>query len=183
VSLSTATDGAATVGTHPITITGGTAVNYVITDVPGTLTVTPTTTLQPLVTMTHVQIVVNKKHLVTQIIVTLSGAVNVAEAQSLGTYRLALDGKKNSFDAKNAKVISLRSEAYNSATSRIRLTPKKPLALTKPVQLRINGQPPSGPQDTLGRHGVGQIQRRQQAGPELKHPTRETRKPGPSNSV
>ena len=41
VSLATATGAVATVGTHPITVTGGTAANYAITDVSGTLTVTP----------------------------------------------------------------------------------------------------------------------------------------------
>ncbi len=39
VSLATATGAAATAGTHTITITGGTAANYAITDVNGTLTV------------------------------------------------------------------------------------------------------------------------------------------------
>ena len=39
VSLSATTGAAATAGTHTITITGGTAANYVITDVSGTLTV------------------------------------------------------------------------------------------------------------------------------------------------
>ena len=39
VSLSTATGAAATAGTHTITATGGTAANYAITDVNGTLTV------------------------------------------------------------------------------------------------------------------------------------------------
>jgi RHS repeat-associated protein len=153
VSLSTATGPAAALGTHIITITGGTATNYTITDVPGTLTVTPSTTPPPpaLVSMTRVQFVTNKKHLVTQILVTMSGPVNVTEAQSPSTYRLATAGKKNSFDAKNAKQISLKSAAYSSATNRITLTPKKPFALTKPVQLRINGQPPSALQDTLGR--------------------------------
>jgi hypothetical protein len=41
VALSTATGAAATAGTHPITATGGTAANYAITDVSGTLTVSP----------------------------------------------------------------------------------------------------------------------------------------------
>ena len=39
VSLSTATGAAATAGTHPIVASGGTAANYAITDVNGTLTV------------------------------------------------------------------------------------------------------------------------------------------------
>jgi sugar lactone lactonase YvrE len=41
VTLATATGSAATAGTHVITATGGTAANYTITDVPGTLTVSP----------------------------------------------------------------------------------------------------------------------------------------------
>jgi RHS repeat-associated protein len=151
VTLSTAIGPAATVGNHVITITGGTATNYSITDVSGTLTVTRSTEPPPLVSMTRILFVTNKKHLVTQIIVTLSGPVNAAEAQSASTYRLATAGKKNSFDAKNAKLITLKSAAYNSATNSITLTPNRPFALTKPVQLRINGQPPSGLQDSLGR--------------------------------
>ena len=39
MTLSTATGAAATAGTHAITATGGTAANYAITDVNGTLTV------------------------------------------------------------------------------------------------------------------------------------------------
>jgi hypothetical protein len=64
---------------------------------------------------------------------------------------VATAGKKNSFDAKNAKLINLKSAAYNPANNTITLNPKKPFALTKPVQLRVSGQPPSGLQDTLGR--------------------------------
>jgi hypothetical protein len=41
VSLATTTGAAATAGTHPITASGGTASNYNVTDVNGTLTVTP----------------------------------------------------------------------------------------------------------------------------------------------
>ena len=41
MTLSTATGAAATAGTHAITITGGTAANYTITGVNGTLTVSP----------------------------------------------------------------------------------------------------------------------------------------------
>ena len=51
VTLSTTTGAAATAGTHPITATGGTAANYAITDVNGTLTVTPL----PLVTVIGAQ--------------------------------------------------------------------------------------------------------------------------------
>jgi hypothetical protein len=40
---------------------------------------------------------------------------------------------------------------YNSATDSVTLTPKKAFALTKPVQLVVNGVPPWGLQDTYGR--------------------------------
>jgi hypothetical protein len=65
----------------------------------------------------------------------------------LFVYRLATAGKKNSFDAKNAQIIKLRSATYNSASDTVVLTPKQKFAITKTVQLRVNGQPPSGLQD------------------------------------
>jgi hypothetical protein len=101
--------------------------------------------------MTGVSPVTNKKHLVTQINVSFSDAVNAGEADSLATYRLATAGKKGSFTAKNAKVIKLRSALYNAATHTVTLTPLKAFSLSKPVQLVVYGVPPSGLQDSLGR--------------------------------
>jgi hypothetical protein len=95
--------------------------------------------------------VLNKKHQVIQILVTFSGPVDAAEARNPGICRLATAGKKGSFTAKNAKVITLRSAAYNDANDTVTLTPKKPFALSKPVQLQVNGLPPSGLEDSLGR--------------------------------
>ena len=156
VSLSTTTGASATAGTHAIIASGGTAANYAITDVNGTLTVTPaqggTTTVppSPLVTMSNVTLVFSKNHMVTQVLIEFSGSINFAQAGTVGTYRLATAGKKNSFDAKNAKVIKLRSAAYNAASNTVTLTPTKKFLLTKTVQLRVNGQPPSGLQDGGG---------------------------------
>ena len=65
-------------------------------------TQTPSPTSTPLVSVTGVQVVRNKKHLVTGITVDFSGAVNASEADSEATYRLATAGKKGSFAAKNA---------------------------------------------------------------------------------
>jgi hypothetical protein len=146
VSLSTATGASATAGTHPIITTGGTATNYTITDVDGTLTVTAI----PLVTMTHVT-TVSKKHKVSQILIVFSGPVNIAEAQNLGAYSLTVAGKKNSFVAKNAKKIVLGSAAYNAATNTVTLTARKAFALTKTVQLRVSGQLPMGLEDSIDR--------------------------------
>jgi hypothetical protein len=143
---------AARVRTHAITVTGGSTANCAITDMPGTLTVTASTTMPPpLVTMTTVHPVTNKKHLVTQILVSFSGAVNAGEADNLATYRLARAGKKGSFTAKSAQAIKLKSAVYNPATDSVTLTPKKAFALTKPVQLVVDGVPPSRLQDSFGR--------------------------------
>jgi hypothetical protein len=103
-----------------------------------------------LVTISTVILTRNKRHLVTQITIDFSGAVNAAEAQSVATYRLVLAGKKGSFVAKNAKTIGLRSAVLNSVAHTVTLTPKKPFALTKPIQLTVNGQSPSGLQDSQG---------------------------------
>jgi hypothetical protein len=81
----------------------------------------------------------------------LSGAVNAAEADNPAIDRLTLPGKNCSYTAKNARAIKLRSAVYDSADDSVTLIPNKPFALTKPVQLVIDGQPPSGLQDASGR--------------------------------
>jgi hypothetical protein len=86
--------------------------------------------------------------MVTQITVEFSGAVNMAEADSVATYRLLSPGKRGSFTAKNAKAIALRSAVLNSAGTEVTLTPRKPFALSKPVQLTVSGQSPGGLQDS-----------------------------------
>jgi probable HAF family extracellular repeat protein len=147
VLLATSATAESPAGVYPITVGGAASRNYAITLKAGKLTVTQ----PPLVIITKVQAVTNKKHLVKQLIVNLSGAVNSSEAQQVGTYRLATAGKKNSFDAKNAKLIKLKSAVYGTANDSITITPMKPFALTKPVQFRINGQTPLGLQDSSGR--------------------------------
>ena len=111
-----------------------------------TLTVNP-----HFVTVTNVRLVLNKRRLVTQIIVSFSGAVNVNEADAVATYRLATAGKNGSFDARNAGIIKLKSAALAGSTNTVTLTPKKAFALSKTVQFRINGLPRTGLQDSLGR--------------------------------
>jgi hypothetical protein len=141
-------------GTYTITVGGASSPNYAITFMDGTLTVTrslPPPPPPPLVTLTNVQVVTNKKHQVTQIIVSVSGALNAGEADSIATYQLATPGKKGSYTAKGAKVIALKSAQYSAATDEVTLTPTKPFKITKPVQLLIHGTGPSGLQDSLGR--------------------------------
>jgi hypothetical protein len=88
---------------------------------------------------------------VKEVIITFSGAVNSAEAGNTGIYRLATPGKHRSYTAKSAGLIKLKKAAFSAANDTVTLTPKKAFALTKPVQLIVNGTPPSGLQDTLGR--------------------------------
>jgi hypothetical protein len=107
--------------------------------------------LPPPVTVTKVSDVPNKKTQVTQILVTFSGAVNATEADNIGTYRLTLPGKGGSYTAKNAKSITLRSAVYNGKTDSVALTPSKPFALTKPVQLLVYGTGPNALKDSNGR--------------------------------
>jgi cyclophilin family peptidyl-prolyl cis-trans isomerase len=134
--------------TSDYTVANGSAtINITPTPTP---TSTPTPT--PLVTVTGIQLEENKKHQVTEVLVTFSGAVNVGEADSTATYRLATAGKKGSFTAKNAQIIKLRSASYNAADDTIALIPKKPFALSKAVQLLVDGDAPSGLQDSQGRY-------------------------------
>jgi hypothetical protein len=112
---------------------------------------TPTVTAAPLVTLTGVQTVTNKKHQVTQIIVSFSGALDAAGADQVATYHLAMPGKKGSYTAKNAKIIALGSALDNASADKVTLTPRKPFALTKPVQLLVYGTGPTGLQDSFGR--------------------------------
>src|ERR1017187_9346071 len=93
----------------------------------------------------------NKKHQVTEVDVIFSGAVNSLEAASLATYRLATPGKKNSYTAKNAGIIKLKNAVYNASNNTVALTPKKPFALTKPVQVLVYGTGPTALQDSDGR--------------------------------
>jgi hypothetical protein len=104
----------------------------------------------PLVTLVSVSVTL-KKRTITQIVVTFSGAVNNAEAQSIGEYRLATPGKKGSFTAKNAGIIKLKKAVYDQVNDTVVLTPRKPFGLTEPVQLSINGTATAGLQDSFGR--------------------------------
>jgi hypothetical protein len=115
--------------------------------------VTPgsTSNLPPPVTVISVQPAFNKKHLVSEIVVKLSGAVSATEAQETGIYRLITASKHGSFTAKNAGTIKLRSAAYQAASDTITLKPNTPFSLAKPTELIINGTPPSGLRDTFGR--------------------------------
>ena len=122
----------------------------------------------PLVTVTGVGDVMNKRHLVTQITVQFSGDVNAAQGDLTSTYRLALPGRRGSYTARNAPVIKLKKAVYDSSTKTVTLTLRAPLALSrKKLQLLVNGLTPSGLTDNLWpadrrrpqRHAWGQCNR------------------------
>ncbi len=145
-SLTTNVTTSSPAGVYPIAVSGASSPNYTITFVGGTLTVIS----PPLVHLTSVVEKTNKNHQVTEVFVIFSGAVNMTEADSVTTYRLATPGKKGSYTAKNAGIIKLRSAVYNESADTVALTPKKPFALTKPVQLLVNGIGASGLHDAEG---------------------------------
>jgi subtilisin-like proprotein convertase family protein len=114
------------------------------------LNVGQTTTAPPPVVVETVQLI-KKKHQIAGIVIHFSGALNPTEAASLSEYSLVLAGKKGVFTGKSAKVIKLGSAVYNAANNTVTLTPKKRFALSKKVQLTVNGQAPKGLEDNYSR--------------------------------
>ena len=104
----------------------------------------------PPVVVTKVEPVLNRRHLVTEILVAFSGPVDGAEAQDVGIYRLTIAGARGSFTAKKARNVKIRSAIYQVATNTVTLNLTKRIPLSKPVQLQVDGQPPSGLQVSLG---------------------------------
>jgi len=102
----------------------------------------------PLVTVKSAFEQTNKKHQVTEVLVIFSGAVNATGADRTGTYHLATAGDGGSYTAKSAGVINLKSASYNPTDDTVTLTPAKPFALTKPVQVVVYTSGPNGLQDT-----------------------------------
>jgi hypothetical protein len=98
-----------------------------------------------------VQEVENRKHLVTEIIVDFSGPINAAQAENVAAYRLAGANRKRSFTARNSHAMRLRSAVFDPANDTATLILRRADARSKPIQLTINGTPPSGLQDSFGR--------------------------------
>ncbi len=111
----------------------------------------PALSAPPPVTVTSVQAIENKHHMVAQIVVDFSGPVNASEADNLGMYRLTMTGRNDSFIAKNATVVKLTSATYNAALDEVILKPRRPFGLSNCVQVVIDGHQPGGLQDSFGR--------------------------------
>jgi cyclophilin family peptidyl-prolyl cis-trans isomerase len=110
------------------------------------VTVTPT----PLVSLTGATDVV-RRHRVTEIDLTFSGALDPTGASDTATYELIRQGPHGSSSAARAMTIRIKSASYDAATATVRLVPRKPFALGKGVEVVVLGEPPSGLHDSLGR--------------------------------
>ena len=106
----------------------------------------------PPVTLSKVELIMNKQHQVTEVVAIFSGALDFTEANNKSFYRLATPGKRGSYTAKNAGTIHLKKVVYTGASDSVTLTPSKPFSTRKPVQLFIRGSASSGLQDSLGRY-------------------------------
>jgi hypothetical protein len=104
----------------------------------------------PLVTVSGVQIVtvhLSKTKTATDIVITFSGALDPAEADTLGNYQLAAPGKGKKSKT-YGKRIGLRSAVYGPTPARVTLQLSGKLALSPPPQLRITA---AGIVDAFGR--------------------------------
>lgn len=100
----------------------------------------------PLVTLVSAQDTLSRRRQVTQVMLHFSGAINSSIAGQTANYRLALPGTRGSYTARNARVLRLKSARYDSGTNTVILTPKRPFALTRKVQLQVKNLV-----DSLGR--------------------------------
>jgi cyclophilin family peptidyl-prolyl cis-trans isomerase len=112
-----------------------------------TLTVTP----PPLVTLTGVTEVMNKRRQVISIGLTFSGAVDPSGAVHKATYQLIRQGRHGVFKATNATTIKIRSARYVAASDTVTLIPRSPFALGQAVELVVLGQGRSALHDSRGR--------------------------------
>ncbi len=106
----------------------------------------------PPVTLTNVSTIM-KRHKVTEIVLTFSSSLDPALAVDRALYRLVSAGNGGSFTGKSATVIKVSNAQYfaASAPDTVTLIPRTPFAPRKPVELTVNGLPPSGLKDSQGR--------------------------------
>ncbi len=101
--------------------------------------------------MTGVTVIENKKHLVTEVIVQFSGALDASRADNFSSYHLTMAGKKGTFAARKATSVSMRFPTYDAKSHTVALVPLKPIALSRPVQVMIAGTSSTGLLDSHGR--------------------------------
>jgi hypothetical protein len=102
-------------------------------------------------TVTAVAEVMNKKHQVTSVSLTFGGGVDPSAASNKANYQLIKQGKHRSFIATKAATIPIKSVSYNPSSNTVALIPRKPFALSKPVEVLFQGLTGSVVQTALGR--------------------------------
>jgi hypothetical protein len=96
----------------------------------------------------------------TVVLIQFSGALNAGTAENPGAYQLAPlmaikaggRGKGKKVETKLGRPVPVASAVYNAANDTVTLIPRGQLNLTQPLQLQIDGVPPSGLQDSSGRY-------------------------------
>jgi hypothetical protein len=94
--------------------------------------------------------VLNTRDLATRVVLTFSGPVDAASAQTPALYRLTTAAAGGSSTPRAGRVIKLHSAVYDAADHAVILTPSKPIAVTKPVRLWIGGTSPKTVEFGLG---------------------------------
>jgi parallel beta-helix repeat protein len=147
---------ASAAGAYPIIVGGASSPNYTITYVPGTLTVN----LPPLaIESVSVEKIKLKKHkTVTGIAVRFNEALNVAEAQNLSEYSLATIPKNKK---QKSKPVALSSASYNPAAFTVTLLTRKPLVLSRPLDLTVKAVDYLG---VLSKSGASEVNARASVG-------------------
>ncbi len=144
--LSTTGTPASPAGSYPITASGATSPNYMITYVQGTLTITPPPTPPATLQKVSIQKIKTGKHKTTEVIVLqFSEALNAADAQNLAAYSLATVAKSKK---QKSKPVALAEASYSAAAFTVTLTPRKALVLNPPLQLTLQA---ASLLDALGR--------------------------------
>jgi MBG domain (YGX type) len=130
-------------GNYLITASGASSPNYMITYVPGTLTVILAPATVESVSVEKVKL--SKHKTVQEIVLQFSKALDSATAQSISSYILATVPKNKK---QKSKPVPLSSASYNPSALTVTLVTRKKLALNPPLELTVRA---ASLLDALGR--------------------------------
>ena len=99
------------------------------------------TTPTPLGPLTGVDSTTSHKQQVTAVSLTFDGSIDPSTASSPATYQLVKQGKHGLFIDKGKAKIKIKSVSYDPSNQTVTLIPRKPFALSKPVEVLIGGKP------------------------------------------
>ncbi len=130
-------------GSYPITVGGASSPNYVITYVPGTLTVVPLPATVEKVSVQEIK--VSKHKTLPGIVLQFSEALDPATAQSINSYTLVTvpNNKKQT-----SKPVPLSAAIYSSSAFTVTLFTRNALVLNPPLLLTVKA---ASLRDALGR--------------------------------